>query len=47
VQRYLDNQITRLPSCVLRSTDLQKAIREEIVKAVDGMYVVSNPLINY
>ena len=39
VQRYLDGDILKLPSCVLRSRDLQEKIKDEIIKAVDGMYV--------
>jgi Cdc6-like AAA superfamily ATPase len=39
VRRYLDGHITRLPSFVLRSPDLQEEIKTEIVKAVRGMYV--------
>jgi len=38
VQRYLDNHISQLPRCVLRSSELQTEIKAEIVKAVDGMY---------
>lgn len=40
VQRYLDHHIDRLPNCVLKNQDLQAAVKAEIVKAVDGMYVV-------
>jgi hypothetical protein len=39
VRRYLDGQMTRLPSFVLRNADLQEEIKTEIVKAVQGMYV--------
>jgi NACHT domain len=39
VRRYLDVHVTRLPSFVLRSLDLQEKIKTEIVKAVKGMYV--------
>jgi len=37
VRRYLDGHVTRLPSFVLRSLDLQEEIKTEIVKAVRGM----------
>jgi NACHT domain len=39
VRRYLDGHMTRLPSFVLRSLDLQEEIKTEIVKTVKGMYV--------
>lgn len=39
VQKYLDNHITRLPSFVSRDLALQDAVKTEILKAVDGMYV--------
>jgi hypothetical protein len=41
VQRYLDGHMSQLPSFVLRSPNLQEEIRNEIIKAVDGMYVPS------
>jgi Cdc6-like AAA superfamily ATPase len=41
VQRYIDGHILQLPSFVLRSSDLQEEIRNEVTKAVKGMYVVS------
>ena len=37
VRKYLDGQMFRLASCVRRNIDLQEAIKESIVKAVDGM----------
>ena len=37
VRGYLDGQMFRLASCVRKNTDLQEAIKESIVKAVDGM----------
>jgi hypothetical protein len=39
VRRYMDGHMSRLPSFVGRSPDLQEEIKAEIVKAVDGMYV--------
>lgn len=44
VQKYLDANMSQLPSFVLRSPDLQERIKTEIVKAVDGMYVSSHAL---
>jgi hypothetical protein len=41
VQRYIDGHILQLPSFVLRSSDIQEDIRNEVTKAVKGMYVVS------
>jgi len=41
VQRYLDGHMSQLPRCVLRSSELQEEIKDEIIKAVDGMYVSS------
>lgn len=38
VQRYLDGQLSRLPSFVRRNLDMQEQIKTEIIKAVDGMY---------
>jgi hypothetical protein len=37
VRRYLNSHISRLPSFVSRSVDLQDEIQTEIIKAVDGM----------
>ena len=37
VRRYLDGQMFRLASCVKRNNDLQEAIKDSIVRAVDGM----------
>ena len=37
VRRYLDGQMFRLASCVRRNDNLQEAIKDSIVKAVDGM----------
>jgi hypothetical protein len=39
VQKYLDDNMSQLPRCVLRSSELQDEIKAEIIKAVDGMYV--------
>ena len=40
VRRYLDSYMFRLPGFVVRSPELQEEIKTDIVKAVDGMYVV-------
>jgi Cdc6-like AAA superfamily ATPase len=40
VRRYLEGHISRLPGFVVRSPELQEEIKTNIVKAVDGMYVV-------
>lgn len=40
VEGYVDGHISSLPSFVGRSSDLQKEVKTEIVKAVDGMYAV-------
>jgi hypothetical protein len=40
VRRYLEGQMFRLPGFVARSLELQEQIKTDIVKAVDGMYVV-------
>lgn len=37
IQRYLDDRMLLLPPFVVRSLELQKEIKTEIVKAVDGM----------
>lgn len=39
VRKYVDRRIPQLPSFVQRNPDLQEEIRDEIVRAVDGMYV--------
>ena len=39
VQRYLDGQMSRLPSFVQRSPNLQVEIKATISKAVDSMYI--------
>jgi hypothetical protein len=41
VRRYVDSNISNLPSFVRRSPDLQEEIKTGIVGAVDGMYVLS------
>jgi Cdc6-like AAA superfamily ATPase len=40
MRRYVDGHMPYLPSFVGRSPDLQEEVKTEIVKAVDGMYVV-------
>jgi len=42
VERYLDSQMSRLPSCVSERPNLQQRIKTEITKAVDGMLVASS-----
>jgi hypothetical protein len=42
VQRYLDGHMSQLPTCVVRSCELQGEIKAAIVKAVNGMYVTSS-----
>jgi Cdc6-like AAA superfamily ATPase len=46
VRRYVDGYMSSLPSFVGRSLDLQEEVKTEIVKAVDGMYVVLTALIS-
>ncbi|KFX88524.1 hypothetical protein V490_07578 [Pseudogymnoascus sp. VKM F-3557] len=41
VQRYLDEQLPRLPPFVRRNLDIQEQIKAEIVKAVDGMFLLA------
>jgi hypothetical protein len=41
VRKYLDGHIFRLPGFVVRNPELQDEIKTEIVRLVDGMYVVS------
>jgi hypothetical protein len=40
VRKYLNGHLFRLPGFVARSPELQEEIKTDIVKAVDGMYVV-------
>jgi hypothetical protein len=40
VRRYLEGHMFRLPGFIVRSLELQEEIKTNIVKAVDGMYVV-------
>jgi len=42
VQRYLHGRMSQLSLCVRRNVDLQEKIKAEIIKAVNGMYVLSN-----
>ena len=42
VERYLDSQMSRLPSCVLERPSLQQRIKTDIIKAADGMLVTSS-----
>jgi Cdc6-like AAA superfamily ATPase len=41
IRKYLNSHMSQLPSCVLKSRDLQENVRTEIVQAADGMYVPS------
>ncbi|EHK16458.1 uncharacterized protein TRIVIDRAFT_227323 [Trichoderma virens Gv29-8] len=41
VQRYIKDQITRLPSFVLNNYELQDKIKTTISKAVDGMFLLA------
>ncbi|KAE9371875.1 hypothetical protein N431DRAFT_341685, partial [Stipitochalara longipes BDJ] len=41
VRRYLDSHMSQLPRCVLRSSDLQDEIKTNIIKAVDGMFLLA------
>lgn len=40
VRTYLDKNMFNLPLCVLRDPTLQEQIKTEIVKSVDGMYIL-------
>ena len=40
VRKYLNGHMLRLPGFVARSPKLQEEIKTDIVKAVDGMYVI-------
>ena len=42
VRKYLNSHMLQLPSCVLKSRDLQEKVKTEIVQTVDGMYVPSH-----
>jgi hypothetical protein len=44
VLKYLDGHMSGLPSCASRNPNLQRNIKTEIVKTVDGMCVLSNPI---
>ena len=39
VRRYLEGRMSQLPSCVLKSRDLQEKIVTEIIQAADKMHV--------
>ncbi|KAG9230726.1 ankyrin repeat protein, partial [Amylocarpus encephaloides] len=41
VRRFLDGHILALPGFVRRSLDLQEEVKREIVKAVDGMFLLA------
>jgi hypothetical protein len=43
VQRYLDGHMSQLPPFISGKPGLQETIKTEITKAVDGMYVPTNP----
>jgi Cdc6-like AAA superfamily ATPase len=47
VRRYLDGKIPQLRPFVSRSLALQEEIKAEIIKAVDGMYVLPNAKVPY
>ena len=41
VRKYLNSHMSQLPSCALKSRDLQEKVKTEIIQAADGMYVPS------
>jgi hypothetical protein len=41
VQKYLDGHISQLPTFVLRRPKLQEEIKTEIVRAVEGMFLLA------
>ncbi|QSZ31250.1 hypothetical protein DSL72_000813 [Monilinia vaccinii-corymbosi] len=41
VERYLDGQMSQLPQYVLRNQGLQDDIKSQIIKAVDGMFLLA------
>jgi hypothetical protein len=41
VRRYVAGQIPRLPKCIQRDDEMKSLVQGKIVKAVDGMYVLS------
>lgn len=45
VRRYVDGHISQLPSFVGRNPDMKEEVASGIVKAVDGMYVVPDALL--
>lgn len=47
VRRYLDGKIPQLRPFVSRNLALQEEIKTEIIKAVDGMYVLPNAKVPY
>ncbi|KAI9845534.1 MAG: hypothetical protein M1838_001702 [Thelocarpon superellum] len=40
VRKYLDGNMARLAGCVIKNTTLQENVKDEIVKAVDGMFLL-------
>jgi hypothetical protein len=44
IRKYLNSHMSQLPSCALKSRDLQEKVRTEIVQAADGMYVPSHAI---
>lgn len=40
IQTYLNGNKSQLPRCALQNLELQEEIKTEIIKAVDGMYVL-------
>ncbi|KAH8786634.1 hypothetical protein BGZ57DRAFT_817784, partial [Hyaloscypha finlandica] len=41
VQKYLDGHLFRLPGFVARSLELQEEIKTEVIRAVDGMFLLA------
>lgn len=37
IQRYPDNNMSRLPACVRRARDIQEKIKSTVIETVDGM----------
>ena len=40
MRKYLNSHLFRLPGFMARNPELQEEIKMDIVKAVDGMYMV-------
>ncbi|KAI0810039.1 hypothetical protein GGR55DRAFT_150278 [Xylaria sp. FL0064] len=41
VRKVLESGMSRMPACILKDSQLQKVVKDEITKAIDGMFLLT------